>query len=187
MKILIAPLLILLALMAIGSAAATPQTATPITATTTGTGAFTGITLNDGGIFFYDGTQTGTAKLYITSTTTPDYTLTTNLAFNGTINTKTDNGMIHYQMTWSYIVNDEVLGTFQGPAKADTTTYLYNPANGYPRAAFSTNSLHTVLQGTGIFHGQTLKIDGIRPAVDPSMPPTTPSNPTTWTGILLTH
>lgn len=179
---------LLVALMMVATVRAIPETAIPVTATQTGTGTvFSGIVLNDGDIFFYDAVETGIVKLYITSTITPDYTFEARGILNGTINTKTDNGVFHRKMTWTYKVAGEVLGTFEGEVKADTTTYKY--ITGIPVSKFSTNVLHTVLQGSGIFEGQTLKLDGLRPTIDPSLPwnTPTPANPTTWTGILLEH
>jgi hypothetical protein len=183
--------LIVVAFMSIGFASSLPQTAIPVTATQTAPiigSTLSGIVLTKGGIFHYDGVSTsGVVMLYITSTLTPDYTFTAYTEFNGTINTKTNEGVISQKMVWKYINDGQVIGTFEGEAKVTTTTYLYNPATGYPRPQFSTNIYHTILQGTGMFKGQTLKLDGIRLALDVSMPVTTPANPVSWEGVLLTH
>ncbi len=187
-KIVLIPILALISLIMVATVGAIPVTAIPVTAIQTGAGVVTGFVLNDGGVFFYDIVETGTVKLYITSTVTPDYTFESRGILNGTINTKTDDGVFHRKMTWTYKVAGEVKGWFEGEVKADTVTYKYNLL-GIPVSKFSTNTLHTVLQGGGIFKGQTLKLDGLRQSVDPSLPynTTTPPNPSTWTGILLEH
>jgi len=167
---------------------AVPNTVIPITAYQPN---FTGITLdlsniylNKGGIFFYAGVGTGTVDLTIGSET---YTMKVTEQFDTTINTKTDQGESNRKILWEYIVDDEVMGAFEGEAKGVTHTTLYNPANGFPRGAFSINVYHTVLQGKGNFVGQTLKLEGIRPTANPSGPVTAPAHPTTWEGIVLTH
>ncbi len=167
---------------------AIPETAISVTAYQPN---FTGIAfdlsiihLNKGGIFFYAGVGTGTVDLTIGSDT---YTMMVTEEFDTTINTKTDQGESNRRILWEYVVDNEVVGAFEGEAKGVTDTTLYNPAYGFPRAAFSTNVYHTVLQGSGNFAGQTLKLDGIRPTANPSGPITAPANPTTWEGIVLTH
>ncbi len=186
-KLLIASLVFLTAITMADSASALHQT-TPVTAIQTAPiigSVLSGVVLTEGGVFHYDGVSTaGTVSFYVTSTSIPDYIFTAYTEFNGTINTKTDNGVINQKMVWKYIVEGQVVGTFEGEAKVTTTTYLYNPATGYPRPQFSTNIYHAVLQGTGMFKGQTLKISGIRPAVDISMPVNTPANPVAWEGTL---
>jgi hypothetical protein len=167
---------------------AVPDTAIPVTAYQPN---FTGVALdlsiihlNKGGIFFYTGVGTGTVDLTIGSET---YTMKVTEQFDTTINTKTDQGESNRRILWEYMVDGKVIGAFEGEAKGVTHTTLYNPANGFPRGAFSTNVYHTVLQGSGNFGGQTLKLDGIRPTANPSGSVTAPANPTTWEGIVLTH
>jgi hypothetical protein len=167
---------------------AVPDAAIPVTAYQPN---FTGILLdlsiihlNKGGIFFYTGVGTGTVDLTIDSET---YTMKVTEQFDTTINTKTDQGESNRRILWEYVVDEKVIGAFEGEAKGVTHTTLYNTANGFPRGAFSTNVYHTVLQGSGNFAGQTLKLDGIRPTANPSGPVTAPANPTTWEGIVLTH
>ncbi len=142
------------------------------------------IHLNKGGIFFYAGVGTGTVDVTIGSET---YTMRVTEQFDTKINVKTDQGESNRRILWEYVVDNEVMGAFEGEAKGVTQTTLYNPANGFPRGAFSTNIYHTVLQGSGIFAGQTMKLDGIRPTADPSGPVTAVANPTTWDGVLFTH
>ena len=145
-------------------------------------------TLNDGGVFFFAGELSGTVNLDITSTTVnPDYILDVSGAISGIINTKTDDGVIHIAMVWTHKNSvDEVDGAFEGVVEAKTTTYLY--VAGIPHPYYSTNIYHTVLQGSGIFSGQTLRIDGIRPTYDPNVfPPQGPPNLLTWDGTLLTR
>jgi hypothetical protein len=94
--------------------------------------------------------------------------------------------VIHIKTSWTYSSVGQVQGTFEGEINAKTTTYLYIPGTGIPHPFYSTNIYHAVLHGTGIFAGQTLKLDGIRPTLDPAVyPPKTPSNPTSWEGLLL--
>ncbi len=142
------------------------------------------IRLNNGGIFFYAGVGTGTVYLTIGSDI---YTMMVTEQFDTTINTKTDQGESNRRILWEYVVDGKVAGAFEGEGKGVTQTTLYNPTNGFPRGAFSTNVYHAVLQGGGFFVGQTLKLEGIRPTVDPSKSVTTPPNPTTWEGVLLIH
>ncbi len=182
-KILMVALLLTIAYMIVAPVMAQPPTVVQVTGTQSGGGVFSGIVLNDGGVFFYDAVGTGTANLH---TPTADYTFTTSSILNGTINTKTDDGVMHYKMTWTYKVGSEVKGTFEGEINAKTTTYLYAPS-GNPRPQFSTNVLHCVLQGSGDFDGQTLKLDGIRPSLPITAPVTSPANPVTWEGTLMTR
>jgi hypothetical protein len=175
---------LLFALIMVVSVKAIPETVVTVTGTqppfTTSSLSYS---LNNGGIFIYGGVATGTVELHIDSTT---YVLELTEQFNTSINTKTNIGQSNRKILWEYIVDDEVVGTFKGQGKGTTNTTLYAP-NGFPRGAFSTNLYHVVLQGSGVFYGQTLKLDGLRLTVDPSMPTNTPANPTTWEGILLTH
>ncbi len=186
LKILIISLALLFGSIIITSVSAVPETAIPVTGiqpayTKT---VYYRLLLNNGSIFFYSGVGTGTVTLNLGSDT---YLMKLTEQFNTTINTKTDQGESNRRILWQYIVDGEVVGAFEGESKGVTLTSLYNPVSGFPRGAFSTNIYHTVLHGSGIFDGQTLKLDGIRPTVDPSMPVTTPANPTTWEGILLVH
>jgi len=178
-------LVLLFSSVMIASVSAIPQTATEVTAFQPPfTTSYTKLILNDGGIFHYAGTGIGTVDLKIGTTT---YTLKLTEEFSTAINTKTDQGESNRKILWEYFLNGQVIGTFEGQGKGTTTTTLYNPVSGFPRGAFSTNIYHAVLQGSGFFDGQTLKLDGIRPTANPTGPVTAPANPTTWTGILLLH
>ena len=184
LKSALIPIVVLLSSMMIATVSAIPQTTIEVSANQPSfTTTYTKLILNDGGIFHYAGV--GTGKVYLTVGTTT-YELKLTEEFSTAINTKTDQGESHRVILWEYIVGGQVLGTFEGTGKGVTHTTLYNPT-GYPRGAFSTNIYHAVLQGSGIFDAQTLKLDGIRLTADPTGPVTAPANPTTWTGILLTH
>jgi hypothetical protein len=185
-KILISIFVLVTAMLLSSFAAvmASPAKWTPVIGTTIGkTNVFSGILLNDGGVFFYDVVATGTFTL---NTPTAVLTFASNSIINGTINTKTNDGEIHLNVRMTYPAVGEIQGTFEGEVKAKSTTYLYMPTTGYPHPFYSTNIYHTVLQGSGIFDGQTLKLDGIRPTLNPAVyPPVTPSNPISWEGFLL--
>ena len=185
LKRTVVSLALLFALIMVVSVKAVPETAVTVTGTQPPftTTSLSYVALNKGGIFFYDGVSTGTVALQIDST---NYLLKLTEQFNTSINTKTDIGESNRKILWEYVVDSEVVGAFEGEGKGTTLTTLYTPT-GFPRGAFSTNVYHVVLQGSGSFYGQTLKLDGLRLTVDPSMPVTTPANPTTWEGILLTH
>ncbi|HLN46250.1 MAG TPA: hypothetical protein VK209_11145 [Candidatus Sulfotelmatobacter sp.] len=186
LKILIVSLALLFSLIMITAVTAVPETAIPVTAIQQAYAktVYYRLLLNNGSIFFYSGVGTGAVTLHIGSDA---YLMKLTEQFNTTINTKTDQGESNRRILWEYVVNGEVVGAFEGESKGVTLTSLYNPATGFPRGAFSTNIYHTVLHGSGIFEDQMLKLDGIRPTVDPSMPVTTPANPTVWEGILLVH
>ena len=163
---------------------AAPAKWIPVTATTIGkTAVFSGIVLNEGGVFFFDTAATGTVTF---NTPSKVWTFASSSIQSGIINTKTDDGELHIKMTWTYPAVGTVQGTFEGEAKGKTTTYAYVPTTGIPHPFYSTNIYHTVLQGSGIFDGQTLKLDGIRPSLDPAVyPPITGPKPTSWEGFLL--
>lgn len=135
-----------------------------VTAQQTSAGSVQQAFLNEGGVFFYDMVGTGTVTLDITDYgTEPDYTFTVSTVLNGTIDTKTDEGLMHYKVLWEYIIDDEVVGTFEGEMIGKSTTTRYLP-NGMPNPYYSDNVFHCVLQGGGIFKGWTLKLDGLRPS-----------------------
>ncbi len=96
----------------------------------------------------------------------PNYQGTTSSIIDLNINLKTGEGIIKYNMTWTFST-----GSFQGmiigklsaaPFTSGQQSYL--------------QELHGVLQGTGAFAGQTIMFDGVKqPGV----------NPFIWTGTLI--
>lgn len=168
----------LASVVAVAPVIAAPEKWTPVTATqTAGSGAFSGIKLNDGGVFFYDAVGAGVVVLH---TPTVDYTFASSSVLNGTINTKTDGGVMHFKMLWEYKVNDAVVGGFEGEEIGKSTTTKYS-ATGIPLPMYSTNIYHVVLHGFGEFDGQMLKLDGIRPTQTVGMT----TKPVEWEGFLL--
>ena len=109
---------LLVTLMMATPVMAIPESAIPVTATQTGSASFSYTVLNDGGIFSWHMIETGPVKLYITSTSTPDYTLESYGEAHAMINTETDEGGIHRKMNWTYKVaggkvpGDHVFNTF---------------------------------------------------------------------------
>ena len=177
-KMLLVPVFALLMLFTVAPVMAAPAKWTPVTGTQTSAGgAFSGIVLNDGGVFFYDAVGGGTVVLH---TPTADYTFASSSVLNGTINTKTDEGEMHYKMLWEYKVNNVVVGGFDGEQIGKSTTTKYS-ATGIPLPMYSTNIYHVVLHGFGRFGGQILKLDGVRPAQTSGMT----SLPVEWEGFLL--
>jgi hypothetical protein len=108
----------------------------------------------------------GTIKLWFGSTAsgTPAYVGTTSSIIEMLVNLKTGEGPIKYEMTWTFTG-----GTFEGNINGK----IIAPT---PTANIMTD-LHGVLQGTGVFEGQTIQLEGSRPT----------GQPFTWTGTILTR
>ena len=144
----------------------------------TGTQMGTSVTssdLNDGGIYHQDGTASGTVTL--TTSTGDTYKLKSSSDVDLMVNTKTDDGVIHFDMKWVLLSGTVEIGTFEGQINGQTITYAYLP-NGYPNYPAQTAVyLHTVLHGSGVFDGQTLKLDGVKLV----------NQPLKWEGLLLTR
>lgn len=171
-------LMTLATILAVSPVFAAPEKWIPVTGTqSASSGAFSGINLNDGGIFFYDAVGAGTVQLH---TPTTDYTFASSSVLNGTINTKTDGGVMHFKMLWEYKVNNVVVGGFEGEEIGKSTSTKY-AANGYPMPMYSNNVYHVVLHGFGVFEGQMLKLDGFRPTQTTG----TSTKAVEWEGFLL--
>ncbi len=157
---------------------ALPETAVPVTITRTTTGVITAGTyrVTDGGTLqTRDNVYAGKAKLYITSSppASPDYVLTERREVAGTVNMGQEipypgpwpDAKSEWQehLVWQLVVNGQVQGAFEGNWKLTSV--------GWPEVS---SEGHAVLQGSGIFEGQTLLLDSTGP-------------PTVFTGYLLTH
>ena len=173
-------LLISLLVILIGSLAASVASAAPekitITGTQAGTTTILSQELNEGGIYDYEANGAGSVTLTITGQSSP-LILATSSEISLTINTKTDDGVIHFVMKWAKMSGGIEIGAFTGQINGKTKTYAYLP-NGYPNYPAQTESfIHAVLQGSGIYEGQTLMLDGTRVL----------GQPLKWEGFLLTR
>jgi hypothetical protein len=105
----------------------------------------------------------GTVKLYIPdSSSSPAYLFNLSSVFDATTNTKQPQVRMRVDAEWILYDEDEnILGTFKGELL-------------YHGSTIPTAEVHGVLQGTGVFKGQTLKLER---AVGVS--------PLTWVGTLI--
>ncbi|HLN46519.1 MAG TPA: hypothetical protein VK209_12510 [Candidatus Sulfotelmatobacter sp.] len=121
------------------------------------------------------GSQGGKLGLYIyPSAEEPDYVLTINEEYDAMVNWKTGEGIWRFTETWEYLVDGQIAGTFKGEWLIKSTGAYITPS-GYP-VAWTHLEGHAVLQGGGIFDGQTLMMDSER----------TRGFPGTFEGFLLT-
>ncbi len=136
----------------------------------------------DGGILqIRDDEGAGIAKLYINSAppAAPDYTFTYHREYLASVHLGQEIpfpgpwpdavGIWHVTLVWQYIVNSQVMGTFEGQWEFKSTGWYTSPS---PHTGSSEG--HVVLQGSGIFARQTLLLDST-------------GAPLTFTGYLLTH
>ncbi len=148
-----------------------PESAVPVTIfQSSGQVQSAGVySVTNGGILqVRDAIYTGQMKLYITSSppAIPDYTLTYTRELSGTVNMGQDipypgpwpdaMGIWHSKLVCSYVVNGQVLGTFEGEWKLTTVGWYTAPT---PHNGSWGSEGHAVLQGSGIFKGQTLLLD----------------------------
>ncbi len=183
-KFLLIPIIALLSAMFVAPSFALPESAVPVTITRTTTGVLNAgdYWVTDGGIIqMRDCVYTGKAKLYITSSppATPDYALTERREFSGTVNQGSDKDIAFpgpwpdakvqwsEHVVWQFVVNGQVLGAFEGVWKLTSVGWYLTPT---PHDGPSEG--HAVLQGSGIFEGQTLLLD---------------YGNSVFTGYLLTH
>ena len=132
-----------------------------VSGTQSGTTVISFQELNDEGIYTQIATGSGTVTINIEGYSSPMILKTTS-EITLVINTKTDDGVIHFDMKFAKIVDDTEVGAFEGQVNGHTITYAYAP-NGYPIYPAQTESyIHGVLQGTGIYDGQKLALDGTR-------------------------
>lgn len=182
-KMIFVPIFALLILFTVAPAMAAPATKVHVTITTSTTGTtFGDWWVTDGGVVqMRDFASDGKANLQIASSPPIVYTLTTHRELSTTIALGKDisfpgpwpdaKGITHSNLVWTYSVNGQVQGSFKGewtlkfvgwtiidPAKFIVTN---GPSEG-----------HAVLQGDGVFAGQTLLLDSTGP-------------PTVFTGCLL--
>lgn len=169
MMILIPALALLMLLAAVAPVMAEPAKKVPVTGTSTAVwypGPDAEYWITDGGILQFRGLKTaGMTTINIPGS--PSLVLKTSGDLFGMVNFKTGDGVMHCKSVWKYPAVGTVVGTFEGEFTADTT-------GGYP-ATYST--MHCVLQGTGIFEGQTLMLSGEM----------TPPAPGLMEGFLLTR
>jgi hypothetical protein len=125
-KLVLVGLFVLVAAMPLSPFAAVmaaPAKWTPVTATQVGAGGvYSGIVLNEGGVFFFD--LVGYGKVTLNTPSTVIIFASSSIQ-HGIINTKTNDGELHMKMIWTYPAVGEVQGTFDGEGKVKTTTYLY--------------------------------------------------------------
>jgi hypothetical protein len=175
--------LVLMMLFAVAPAIAAPATKVSVTATHSSTIINPGTNwVTDGGVVqMRDIVYGGTVILDIATTTAnPDYTFTQRREQFGTVTHGRDipypgpwpeaKGEWHAKIVWTYSENGQV-GTFEGEMKL-TSIGWYLLSNGL--AYSGPTEGHYVLQGKGVFEGQTLFLDSIGP-------------PTVYTGYLLTR
>jgi hypothetical protein len=146
--------------LTLSTAAAQPQKLY-VSGTQSGSSAIIYQSLTDGGIYTQCASGTGQVTLNIEGSSTP-LVLKTSSEISLIVNTKTDKGVIHFDMKFAKIVDGAEAGSFEGQINGHTLTFAYL-SNGYPNYPAQTESyIHGVLQGTGIYEGQKLTLDGIR-------------------------
>ena len=183
-KVIFVSILALIMLFTVAPAMAAPATKVPVTISTSTTGmTFGDFWVTDGGVVqMRDFASDGKAYLQVASSPPVAYQLTTHRDFSATINLEKDipfpgpwpdaKGITHSTLVWTYSVDGQVQGTFKGEwtlkftgwTIVDITKFIVTngPSEG-----------HAVLQGDGVFAGQTLMLDSTGP-------------PTSFTGYLLT-
>jgi hypothetical protein len=184
-KMIFVPILALLMLLTVVPTMAAPATKVPVTITTSNTGmTFGNWWVTDGGVVqMRDFASDGKANLQVASSPPVVYILTTHRDFFATINLGQDipfpgpwpnaKGITHSNVVWTYSVNGQVQGTFKGEWTLKFVGWtIIDPAKFI--VANGPSEGHAVLQGDGVFAGQTLMLDSTGP-------------PTVFTGDLLTH
>ena len=122
------------------------------------------------------GSLGGQVELYIDpSTTVPDYVMTANDEYDAMVNWHTGEGVWRFTLTLEYLADGQIAGTFKGEYIAATTGAYITPS-GYP-VTWTHLEGHAVLQGDGVFDGQTLMLDFER----------TRGSQSTFEGFLLTR
>jgi hypothetical protein len=182
-KMVLVPILALLLLFIVAPAMATPATKVPVTITTASTGMTFGYWwVTDGGVVqMRDFASDGKAYLQLASSPSTVYTLTTHREFFTTVIIGNDipfpgpwpdaKGITHSNVVWTYSVDGQVQGTFKGVWTLKFTGWtIVDPAKFIVTNGPSQG--HAVLQGDGVFAGQTLMLDSTGP-------------PTVFTGYLL--
>lgn len=170
-------------LFALNPVMAEPASKIPVVTTQAGITTVPGAHwTTDGGIMqIRDDEGAGIAKLYINSAppAAPDYTFTYHREYIASVHLGQDIpfpgpwpdavGIWHVTLIWQYFVNGQVMGTFEGQWEFKSVGWYINPT---PHTGPSEGQV--VLQGSGIFEGQTLMLDSTAP-------------PLTFTGYLLIH
>ena len=190
--VLLIPLLVLLALPFATSSVAASVEKVPVTATQIGKPVSflpeTGI--NEGGILHIYATAAGNVPLYsVADGVIATFNSSSSLA--AIINTKTGEGVIHYEMKWAKLtdIHDPTteIGAFEGQVNGKIIDYTYAPtgyvdSTPFPAKFAWAGSVHVVFQGSGVFEGQTLMLDGTRERTGPVS-----FTGFMWEGSLLTH
>jgi len=173
-KIALIPLLaLLIASLAVSVACASPEKVA-VTGIQLGSTAVVSQEFNNGGVYFHEASGTGSVTLSITGQSAPLVLVTTS-QISLVINTKTNDGVIHFVMKWAKMSGGTEIGAFSGQINGKTETHAYLP-NGYPNYPAQTESfIHAVLQGSGIYKGETLMLEGTRVLGEPLK----------WEGFLL--
>jgi len=183
-KVIFVSILALIMLFTVAPAMAAPATKVPVTISTSTTGmTFGDFWVTDGGVVqMRDFASDGKAYLQVASSPPVAYQLTTHRDFSATINLEKDipfpgpwpnaKGITHSTLVWTYSINGQVQGTFKGEWTLKFTGWtIVDPAKFIVTNGPSEG--HAVLQGDGVFAGQTLMLDSTGP-------------PTSFTGYLLT-
>lgn len=176
--------LALLTLSAVAPAIAAPATRVPVHGVSISSGISTSsekwLTGGDITQFRGGGSQGGQLELYIYPSTVPDYVLTVTEEYDAMVNWKTGEGVWRFTFAMEYFENEQLVGAFKGQYIVKTTgAYLMpipNPPYFVP-VPWTHLEGHAVLQGDGVFEGQTLMLDFER----------TKPSPGTCEGFLLTR
>jgi len=184
-KMIFVSTLALIMLFIVAPVMAAPATKVPVTITTSTTGmTFGDFWPTDGNVVqMRDFASDGKANLQVASSPPIVYQLTTHRDFSATINLEKDipfpgpwpdaKGITHSTLVWTYSVDGQVQGTFKGEWTLKFTGWtIVDPAKFIVTNGPSEG--HAVLQGDGVFAGQTLMLDSTGP-------------PTSFTGYLLTR
>ena len=181
-KLIFIPILALLMLFTVAPAMAAPATKVSVTITTLTTGmTFGDWWVTDGGVVqMRDFASDGIAYLQVDSSPPTVYTLTTHRDISSTIVLGKDipfpgpwpdaKGITHSSVVWTYSVNGQE-GTFKGEWTLKFVGWtIIDPVHFI--VANGPSEGHAVLQGDGVFAGQTLLLGSTGP-------------PTVFTGDLL--
>lgn len=161
--LILAPAFLLLMLFALVPAMAAPATKVPVHGGSLSSGTqtpFHDMWLTNGYITQLRGGGSfgGLIELYIDpSTTVPNYVMTANDEYDAMVNWHTGEGVWRFTLTLEYLADGQIEGTFKGEYIAATRGAYVTPS-GYP-VTWTHLEGHAVLQGDGVFDGQTLMLD----------------------------
>ena len=183
-KMVMLPVLALLMLTVFAPALVEAAVKVPVTATLSGFSVLPGpdstYWVTDGGVVqIRNWIGAAVVNVHVDSLPAKDYVMQFSAITSGTVNHEKDiafpgpwpeaKGIWTEEITWSYKVGSDVLGTFEGIWNLKSVGWYLTPG---PHNGPSEG--HAVLHGTGIFDGMTLNLDSAGP-------------PAVFTGYALMH